>query len=598
MPDREHPRYEPGYDPGYDPERTRRDRHDQYPDDYASDEYVRDAYTDDTVPGRDPYDAPEGYDRYRERPRDRGVPQFPAGRREEFLDRDDRPLSRRARRPGDAGPRPPGRPGARRAQAPPGEPDRSRRDRSQLDWSQGDRSQGDWPEPADRPGPAPAPWTSPAPRGDARRYPQDPFAEPGAPARPRASSITGPETPSRRSSPPPGRGRGSSSQPPMQSFRQPKGPPPGRRRAIIIAASLVVLLFVGAVTYAAVGRGHSSGSPSVVNPAAEISADPGSDSGAKAAQKPVKTTGAEKKVKLGLFRGTSPSSINQFSDWLGRDVQYAVDYSTRATWAQVSNPSYTLGTWAGSDYRMVYGVVMLPTRDDSATLAAGADGDYDHYFRTLAQNLVARGQGDAIIRLAWEFNVSKGNWSLTAADQKDFVAYWRNIVTAMRSVAGAEKLQFDWNVNNGGETYDSTIFYPGNKYVDYVGVDVYDISWDADTYPYPAGCTGDCLRAHQEAAWSNIFGAGYGLAFWADFARLKKKPLSLPEWGLWDRSDTDGHGGVDDPYFIQQMHDFIDDPRNNVAYQAYFDVNPDDKGKHQLSEMPKGQARFRKVFGH
>ena len=67
------------------------------------------------------------------------------------------------------------------------------------------------------------------------------------------------------------------------------------------------------------------------------------------------------------------------------------------------------------------------------------------------------------------------------------------------------------------------------------------------------------------------------------------------------------HGGLDDVHFIEQMHAFITDPRNNVAFHCYFDINESDHG-HQLSpgvsgtgkkegtQFPKSAARFRELF--
>ncbi|MCD5316274.1 glycoside hydrolase family 26 protein [Kineosporia babensis] len=382
------------------------------------------------------------------------------------------------------------------------------------------------------------------------------------------------------------------------AFRQPK-PEEKSRRPVIVAAVLAVLALIAGVTFVIGFTGDEpSGSPASNDLVSERTAEEQGGSG-EADQEPAAepTSGAAADVKVGVFRGTKPAEVGEFEEWLGRDIAYAVDYSNRDQWDDVANPTYMLQAWEGSGYRMVYGVVMLPAHDDSATLAAGAAGDYDDYYRTLAQNLVEYGQGDSIIRLAWEFNVRKGRWNLQAADRDDFVAYWRNIVTTMRSVPGAEKLEFDWNVNNGGETFDSTVYYPGEEFVDYIGVDVYDIAWTEGSYPYPSGCNTACRKLHQEVAWDSITDAGYGLDFWSAFAAEQGKPLSMPEWGLWDRTETDSQGGMDNPFFIQQMFEFIDDPQNNVAYQAYFDVNPEGKGKHQLADLPRGQARFKKLFG-
>ncbi|GAB6901793.1 glycoside hydrolase family 26 protein [Kineosporia succinea] len=323
-----------------------------------------------------------------------------------------------------------------------------------------------------------------------------------------------------------------------------------------------------------------------------------SETRAAAAPAPKKTTakpvaGAADSVKLGVFRGTYPGEVEAFGDWLGRDVDYATDFSSRTSWDEIANPAYMLEAWKGSGYRMVYATAMLPTQDDSATMAAGAAGEYDQYFKTLAQNLVNADQGDSIIRLGWEFNLSASRWH---PDTKaNFIGYWRHIVEAMRSVPGTEKLEFDWNPNIGGEVYDSTKYYPGNQYVDYVGIDTYDISWVEGSYPYPKSCNAACKQSSRETAWNNTLNGTFGLNFWADFARSKGKPLTLPEWGLWERPD--GHGGGDNKYYIQQMFDFINDPSNNVGYHSYFEVNVGSSGSHMLETHTSAGSLFKKLLG-
>ncbi len=45
------------------------------------------------------------------------------------------------------------------------------------------------------------------------------------------------------------------------------------------------------------------------------------------------------------------------------------------------------------------------------------------------------------------------------------------------------------------------------------------------------------------------------------------------------------------------MHDFIGNPKNNVAYQAYFDFNTD-VGDHELGTLKNAGKRYRKLFGN
>ena len=72
----------------------------------------------------------------------------------------------------------------------------------------------------------------------------------------------------------------------------------------------------------------------------------------------------------------------------------------------------------------------------------GANGEYDVYWKKFAQNLVDWGYGESIIRLAWEFD---GSWSAWYAKTNpgNWAAYWRRIVSAMRSVDGCN-VRFFW----------------------------------------------------------------------------------------------------------------------------------------------------------
>ena len=269
--------------------------------------------------------------------------------------------------------------------------------------------------------------------------------------------------------------------------------------------------------------------------------------------------------------------------------------------------------------RFIFGIPILPGPWDGSgptsghtdpkkpvSLERGAAGDYNAHFRQLAENLVKYGLGDAILRLGWEFN---GGWYTWRAKDKTeaFAGYWRQIVKTMRAVPGAEKLQFCWNPTLGDQQFPADQAWPGDDFVDYVGVDVYDETWNANTYPWPAGTSDADIESRRKKAWDEwLLGSSRGLAFWSKFAHDHGKPLCFPEWGVNRRSDQ--HGGLDNVLFIERMHAFISDPANHVAWHSYFDVNAPD-GAHQLSpgagekgepvksEFPKSAARFKELFG-
>lgn len=317
----------------------------------------------------------------------------------------------------------------------------------------------------------------------------------------------------------------------------------------------------------------------------------------------------------GLGGGVSISHIARTATWLNRSSLWAEDFLDYSSWANLEGPGWATSpaqSWLEQNPSATYvlTVGMLPgsgaTPASGTSLANGATGAYNSHYAALAQSLVSRGLADhTIIRLGHEFNGTWYPWKVaTDADALNFAAYWQQIVTAMRAVPGASGLKFCWNGSAIWSSFTLTNAWPGDAYVDYVGPDIYDQSWATNTYPYPAGDSAADMLARQQNAWTSFATtSNYGLAWWKNFAVAHAKPLAIPEWGVCNRSDN--HGGLDNPYFIQQMDNFIQDPANNVAFHVYFDVNAGD-GSHQLTQLP-GDATgtqfpnsallFRKLFG-
>jgi len=328
---------------------------------------------------------------------------------------------------------------------------------------------------------------------------------------------------------------------------------------------------------------------------------------------------------IGTYHWPNGSAgIDAYANWLNRPAVWGLDFVGGESWENVGWPTWWLEHWskwvhAKPGRRLILSIPMLagpvdcsgPTQGNKehrqpVSLAKGAKGSYNVHFEQLAKNLVVHKLADAIVRPGWEFN---GGWYAWRAkqDPSAYAAYWREIVNTMRSVPGAEKLQFCWNPTLGDQDFPADQAWPGDRFVDYVGVDVYDETWNAETYPWPATAAAEEIAARRKKVWDEwIIHSPRGLAFWSAFARQHNKPLCIPEWGLNHRPD--GHGGMDNVYFVEQMHAFINDPANRVAFHCYFDVNDAVGGSHQLSpgpqgsdkregtEFPRAAARFRELF--
>ena len=309
---------------------------------------------------------------------------------------------------------------------------------------------------------------------------------------------------------------------------------------------------------------------------------------------------------LGVYKGAAslsvPGKIANFEAWLGRPVDYVLDFQARDSWAQIEGPAWQIGndstSWEKTNYkdRLVLSVALLPDNPADATLAKGASGEYDNHFIKLAENLRDNGMPNTILRLGWEMNGGWYKWTATNGKETDFANYFKRIVTAMRSVPG-HNLKFVWNPCVG-ENADLVKCYPGDEYVDYIGLDIYDQSWAKDTYPIPHDASSAERFNRWVSVWSTQKVMKWGLNWFVNFAKEHNKPLCVPEWGVNTRND--GHGGGDNPYFIQWMHDWM--KANDIAWHIYFDYK-DSKGTndHLLSEAdktkhPDAAGRFRELW--
>jgi len=297
-------------------------------------------------------------------------------------------------------------------------------------------------------------------------------------------------------------------------------------------------------------------------------------------------TRASRGLTLGVYSGPDSKGVAgaaRFGVLTGAAPGGVLDFGATDRWSNIAAPSWLIAPHAASAARFEYSMPMLPN-GSQYTLAACAAGAYDTYWRAAATNLVAHQLSASIIRPGWEFN---GDWYHWAAKNNiaGYIGCFRAIVTTMRAAAG-QHFTFDWNPTLGKNAFPAELAYPGDAYVDFIGVDIYDTSWTH----YPPTATG--LAVAQGAAWKDDLNEDHGLAFWSAFARTHTKPMAITEWGLVAMAN--GHGGGDDPAFVDHMFDFMTDPANNVAYEHYFNTGTptDDHVLTGATKFPNSAAEY------
>jgi hypothetical protein len=311
---------------------------------------------------------------------------------------------------------------------------------------------------------------------------------------------------------------------------------------------------------------------------------------------------------LGVHDGNGqPHMVRHFESWLERPVPVIQDVIRRVSWDAIAmrtpfDQSVARGV---RDYvnshtngRANWSMSMVPTPelqlyrqlfpgdDNLARLRMyenGATGAYNVHYRDLALNLERIGLRRAIFRVGYEWNlVSTWPWSFQGPFMSAaWTETWRQIVTTMRAATPTCQWEYDWNPTWGG--YDNpTVLnaaWPGDDYVDVVGIDIYD---RGGNYP----CEDFVNRWHNWAL-SRLTKA-------RSFARAHGKPLSIPEWGVWQTLCNDGQGGwgagIDNPYYIEQMINWIN--ANAQSTPIYYAVYFNEAGRHNIVPHPPYPADF------
>ena len=310
-----------------------------------------------------------------------------------------------------------------------------------------------------------------------------------------------------------------------------------------------------------------------------------------------------------MYQGTG--ATDAFGKWLNRRAmfpvvtQYSMDgggWPVIDRWLKIwLDPQW--GKWV-AEVPGRRAVIVLPIPTDSPSLEKGAKGKYNEVAAGLATYFVANNLGNSIICMGL-INTPNTWDAAKPSDVANFVLYWRQIVTAMRAVPGGEKLQFDWVGMNRKTSFPIESAYPGDAYVDYVGMILYDQCLDKSIYPYPANATDDEKLERQKKAWSQYYhpASENGLDAWMGVAKAHGKPFSIPLWCLYSDHYADGtlSTGGDNTYFIQQMYSFIQDPANDVYFASYMDIyeyctkiSPADG---YTSNYPKSVVLFQQLFG-
>lgn len=346
---------------------------------------------------------------------------------------------------------------------------------------------------------------------------------------------------------------------------------PGGRRSLLLAAFATVVVLTGlAVGVATTGTGESPSEPGPPA-AADASSPAGSPLPSSRATvrtvKPADPRSARQLIALPRADGSWPGAgglsgvngdpvfdtahVNAFCSARGRPCRIAQTYTDRTSWESMTRGTgWTFEFFSGFDGMLVISQGLVPN-GAQGDLAACARGEHDADWRAFGTLMLSHFRGDSVVRLGWEFNEKTSSWR--ADDPQTWIACYRRAADAIR--AADPEVLLDWTINAhntpagvcGGV---STNCYPGDDYVDIVGIDNYDhFPWSPTKEAF------DRTAARPE-----------GLTWLYDFARSHGKPFAVGEWGVVPTGDA----GRENPAFVTWMHEWFAAHAAHLAYEAYF----------------------------
>ena len=280
---------------------------------------------------------------------------------------------------------------------------------------------------------------------------------------------------------------------------------------------------------------------------------------------------AAEKVALGvrlLEAPGNPQQIDEFAKLVGEKPAIVMWYKgwsddkqdqfnaeeMNAVRKRGATPLITWEPWAGPD-------------DESGfALETIINGDHDAFVRTWAE-AAARWGKPFYLRFAHEMNGDWYPWSphVNGNSSEDYITAWRHVVDIFRD-AGADNVLWVWSPNviypKAGISYQEV--YPGDDYVDWLGLDGYN--WGGDDW----------------TSFRDLFSDSYDAV-----TQLSQKPLMIAE-------TASAEAGGDKAAWITQG--FLEDvPERFPRVRAIVWFNRDKETDWRVESSEASLEAFRKV---
>ncbi len=269
----------------------------------------------------------------------------------------------------------------------------------------------------------------------------------------------------------------------------------------------------------------------------------------------------------------------EFAAWRGSRVDVLGGWASRTTWNDMRRyfGGHLRRDFASKAPIMVLGLPLL-TKESEGDFAGCAAGKYDEHFRYVADKLKRYRSTEKILRLGWEANGNWYPWSING--QYDaYKSCFQRVATVIKTTDPSIKISWPVSGSKNRRNYTDLFnkAYPGNAYVDYIGMSLYD-HWPA---------------AKTQADWDRSFQPALNTIL--SLAKANGKKIGFGEWGL---SQLKGGGGGDNPIFITNMYKFLQTNAPMIAYEVYYNCGSTNSTWriYPSNANPKSSAEYRRLW--
>jgi hypothetical protein len=299
-----------------------------------------------------------------------------------------------------------------------------------------------------------------------------------------------------------------------------------------------------------------------------------------------------------LWPSGANGAASELEAYRNRPLDVRVLFFASDSWNNMVDSAYAVSNHTATGARLELAIGLLP-ETHRGQHAACAAGDFDASIRQLGQRVVAEGAPNAVLRLGWEANRRNGYpWAAVDGRFADYIGCWRRWVSVLRALPG-QTFVFAW-VMQDKSSFPAADIYPGNEWVDVIGVNPYD------------RCPPVTNDTEWHAMMNLLHGDGVnprGPHTWLRFARSRGKKFAVAEWGVGGSQRVCDKPGFDNPFYVRKMHAWMTGNAGMFAYESYFNAHGDGQinsqpptlgGSHRLaptSYNPQAAAEYKRLFG-